>query len=58
MPISVTVSHGVAGFDSLVDLAGAIENADREMYQRRNEIRGAQISELRVQTIVRETVSP
>lgn len=42
MPISVTVSHGIAGFDSLTDLGTAIENADREMYQLRNEARRGQ----------------
>ncbi len=39
MPITVTVSHGVAGFDSLSDLSTAIETADREMYQKRQETR-------------------
>jgi diguanylate cyclase (GGDEF)-like protein len=40
MPISVTVSHGVAGFDSLAQLAGAIEMADKEMYAQRQRTRG------------------
>jgi diguanylate cyclase (GGDEF)-like protein len=39
MPISVTVSHGVAGFDSLSDLSIAIENADLGMYQQRQQAR-------------------
>ena len=39
-PLKVTVSHGVAGFDSLTELGTAIEAADLEMYRRRNEIRG------------------
>lgn len=37
--LTVTVSHGVAGFDSLTDLGAAIESADLEMYRRRNELR-------------------
>ena len=41
MPISVTVSHGVAGFDSLSDLSIAIENADLGMYQQRQQARAA-----------------
>ncbi len=41
MALKVTVSHGVAGFDSLTELATAIETADLEMYRRRNEARGA-----------------
>jgi diguanylate cyclase (GGDEF)-like protein len=40
MPVAVTVSHGVAGFDSLTDLGQAIENADQAMYAQRNETRG------------------
>ena len=39
MPVRVTVSHGVAGFDSLTQLARAIETADQAMYARRNEMR-------------------
>ena len=42
MPINVTVSHGVAGFQSLSDLSIAIETADTEMYQRRNQARALQ----------------
>ncbi|HET9478325.1 MAG TPA: GGDEF domain-containing protein [Pyrinomonadaceae bacterium] len=38
--ISVTVSCGVAGFDSLTDLGKAIEAADKAMYARRNQARG------------------
>ena len=39
-PVAVTVSHGVAGFDSLTHLAQAIEHADQAMYAQRNEMRG------------------
>lgn len=39
LPVSVTVSHGVAGFDSLTDLGHAIETADQAMYAQRNEVR-------------------
>jgi diguanylate cyclase (GGDEF)-like protein len=39
MPVTVTVSHGVAGFDSLKHLGQAIENADQAMYARRSERR-------------------
>jgi diguanylate cyclase (GGDEF)-like protein len=39
MPLSVTVSHGVAGFDALSGLAQAIESADQAMYARRSERR-------------------
>lgn len=41
MPVTVTVSHGVAGFDSLTQLAHAIETADQAMYARRNEVRSS-----------------
>ena len=40
IPLKVSVSHGVAGFDSLTDLAVAIEFADLAMYRQRNEQRG------------------
>ena len=40
MQATVTVSHGVAGFDSLTELAHAIEAADQVMYARRNQVRG------------------
>ena len=40
VPITVTVSYGVAGFNSLTDLGGAIEAADKAMYARRNQTRG------------------
>lgn len=40
MPVKVTVSHGVAGFNSLTDLGQAIELADKEMYAQRNRVRG------------------
>lgn len=40
MPITVSVSYGVAGFDSLTELAAAIETADRAMYEQREQIRG------------------
>jgi diguanylate cyclase (GGDEF)-like protein len=40
MPVSVTVSFGVAGFTSLRDLGQAIEQADKAMYAQRNRVRG------------------
>ena len=40
MPLKVTVSHGVAGFNSLTDLGQAIETADHAMYAQRNIVRG------------------
>jgi diguanylate cyclase (GGDEF)-like protein len=40
VPITVTVSYGVAGFDSLTNLGDAIETADKAMYAQRNEARG------------------
>jgi diguanylate cyclase (GGDEF)-like protein len=40
VPITVTVSFGVAGFNSLTDLGSAIEAADKAMYAQRNEARG------------------
>lgn len=40
VPISVTVSYGVAGFNSLTELGNAIEAADKAMYARRHEARG------------------
>ena len=39
MPLTVTVSFGVAGFTSLTDLGQAIEQADKAMYARRNRVR-------------------
>lgn len=39
MPVSVTVSFGVAGFTSLTDLGQAIEQADKAMYAQRNRVR-------------------
>jgi diguanylate cyclase len=39
IPIKVTVSHGVAGFESLTDLGTAIEKADKSMYERRQQDR-------------------
>lgn len=41
MPLIVTVSHGVAGFNSLTDLGHAIETADQAMYAQRNRVRRA-----------------
>jgi diguanylate cyclase len=41
MPLTVKVSHGVAGFDSLTELGHAIENADQAMYALRGEMRRA-----------------
>lgn len=46
MPLTVTVSFGVAGFTSLTDLGQAIEQADKAMYARRNRIRNPQISQI------------
>src|SRR5215467_9471859 len=40
MPVTVTVSFGVAGFTSLRDLGQAIEQADKAMYAQRNYARG------------------
>lgn len=40
VPVTVTVSYGVAGFNSLTDLGSAIEAADKAMYAQRNEMRG------------------
>jgi diguanylate cyclase (GGDEF)-like protein len=40
MPLTVTVSFGVAGFESLTELGGAIETADKAMYAQRNCVRG------------------
>lgn len=40
MPVTVTISFGVAGFTSLKDLGQAIEQADKAMYARRNLVRG------------------
>jgi diguanylate cyclase (GGDEF)-like protein len=39
MPLTVTVSFGVAGFRSLTDLGQAIEQADKAMYEQRNRVR-------------------
>lgn len=39
LPITVTVSHGVAGFDSFRDLGQAIEQADIAMYAQRQQLR-------------------
>lgn len=39
VPITVTVSYGVAGFNSLTDLGEAIETADKAMYAQRNQTR-------------------
>jgi diguanylate cyclase len=40
VPITVTVSIGVAGFSSLTQLGGAIEAADKAMYAQRHQLRG------------------
>ena len=40
MPVTVTISFGVAGFTSLKDLGQAIEQADKAMYAGRNRVRG------------------
>jgi diguanylate cyclase len=39
LPLTVTVSYGVAGFNSLADLGQAIETADQAMYAQRNLVR-------------------
>ena len=43
MPVTVTVSHGVAGFESLTGLAAAIESADKAMYAQRNQARAGRV---------------
>jgi diguanylate cyclase len=43
VPITVTVSYGVAGFNSLTELAEAIEAADKAMYAQRHQARGRSI---------------
>lgn len=48
MPVTVTISHGVSGFDSLTQLGHAIELADKAMYTARNEVRGASVSKARL----------
>ena len=40
VPITVTVSFGVAGFSSLTELGSAIESADKAMYAQRHQARG------------------
>ena len=40
VPVTVSVSFGVAGFTSLRDLGQAIEQADKAMYAQRNLVRG------------------
>jgi diguanylate cyclase (GGDEF)-like protein len=40
VPITVTVSFGVAGFTSLTELGSAIETADKAMYAQRHQARG------------------
>ena len=40
-PLTLTVSYGVAGFDSLTELGRAIETADKAMYAQRNHVRSA-----------------
>jgi diguanylate cyclase (GGDEF)-like protein len=40
VPITVTVSYGVAGFNALTELGTAIEEADKAMYAQRNQVRG------------------
>ena len=44
-PITVTVSHGVAGFEALTDLGEAIELADKAMYAQRNRVRNPRITQ-------------
>jgi diguanylate cyclase (GGDEF)-like protein len=40
VPITITISYGVAGFNSLTDLGTAIEAADKAMYAQRHQVRG------------------
>ena len=40
VPIAVTISYGVAGFNALTELGTAIEAADKAMYAQRNQVRG------------------
>jgi diguanylate cyclase (GGDEF)-like protein len=40
LPVTVTFSYGVAGFNSLTDLGDAIETADKAMYAQRHQVRG------------------
>ena len=40
LPLTVTISFGVAGFESLTDLGQAIETADKAMYAQRGRVRG------------------
>ncbi|HEX6717888.1 MAG TPA: GGDEF domain-containing protein [Pyrinomonadaceae bacterium] len=46
MRLTVTVSFGVAGFNSLTDLGQAIEHADKAMYAQRNRVRNPQITQI------------
>ena len=46
VPITVTVSFGVAGFDSLTGLGEAIEAADKAMYAQRNQARGRSLPQI------------
>lgn len=48
MPVAVTVSYGVAGFDSLTELGQAIETADHAMYAQRSELRGTAVVKQRL----------
>jgi len=41
IPMTVTVSYGVAGFGALTDLASAIEEADKAMYEQRQLMRNS-----------------
>lgn len=43
MPVTVTVSHGVTGFNALTELGEAIELADKKMYARRNRQRASRL---------------
>ena len=46
MPLTLSVSFGVAGFTSLTDLGQAIEQADKAMYARRNRVRSTQMPQV------------
>jgi diguanylate cyclase (GGDEF)-like protein len=49
VPITVTVSFGVAGFSALTELGSAIETADKAMYAQRNQARGRYLPQTKAQ---------
>jgi diguanylate cyclase (GGDEF)-like protein len=42
VPVPVRVSFGVSGFNSMTQIGQAIEDADKEMYNQREQVRGSQ----------------